>query len=257
MVQTANRAIQRIEVLGVPVDSVDMKAAIDEVRAMLSRGSGRTNVILSVNPEKVIVAQSQPNLLGILRNADLLIPDGIGVVMAARMLGLATMGRVPGAELMPEICKLAAEAHSRVFLYGAKPDVVTRTAIILRARYPGLQIVGTQDGYLPDTQMDDLIARINALETDALFVALGSPRQEQWINRYRDRLHVRVCQGVGGTFDAICGKPRRAPHSFRRLNLEWLYRLVTQPQRAHRQAALPKFAAKVLFHAMSRRRIGI
>lgn len=233
-----------------------MTAATGAVRAMLSRDSGRSNIILSVNPEKVIVAQKQPNLLSILRDADLLVPDGIGVVMAAQILGLATMRRVPGAELMPEICKLAVETSSRVFLYGAKPDVVTRTAIILRARYPGLQIVGTQDGYLPDTQMEALIGRINALRTDVLFVALGSPRQEQWINRYRDRLRVRVCQGVGGTFDAICGNPRRAPQSFRRLNLEWFYRLVTQPQRAHRQAALPKFAAKVLFHAMSRRRIG-
>lgn len=242
---------QRMDILGVPVDAVTMAGALVRVRAMLA--SGRTHIILAVNPEKVMAAQRDRDLLAALNGAELVIPDGIGVVFAARLLGQASLERVPGSELMPAICHMAASEGYRVFLYGARPQAVARAALLLQERYPGLQIVGAQHGYVPETEMDDLIAAINASGADVLFVGLGSPRQELWMQRYRERLRVKVCQGVGGSIDAVCGHPKRAPLLFRKLNLEWFYRLVTQPQRAHRQAALPRFAAQVLRQAMIRK----
>jgi N-acetylglucosaminyldiphosphoundecaprenol N-acetyl-beta-D-mannosaminyltransferase len=241
----------RTQVLGVPVDKVDMDGALACVRRMLE--GNRAKTILAVNPEKVIAAQRDAELLQLLQGADLLVPDGIGVVLAARLLGKGPMQRVPGSELMPEICRQAAAEGHRVFLYGAKPEIVTRAAALLQQSYPGLQIAGTQHGYLPEEDMERLIEGINASQAEILFVALGSPRQERWMARHRARLRVKVCQGVGGTFDAICGHPPRAPLLFRKCHLEWFYRLVTQPSRAHRQAALPRFAGQVLREALSRR----
>ena len=205
-----------------------------------------TQVIAAVNPEKVIAAQRNPDLLRALENAALVIPDGIGVVFATRLLGKDRMERVPGADLMPEICRLASINGKSVFLFGAKEEIVHRAAAQLKTRYHGLIVAGTHHGYVAEEDMEQLVDTVNSSGADILFVGLGSPRQELWMERYRERLSVRLCQGVGGTFDAICGYPKRAPIALQKLHLEWLYRLVTQPQRAHRQLALPRFAAQVV-----------
>lgn len=235
---------KRIEILGVPTDCVDMAQAIEKVEAMIAGSKPET--IVAVNPEKVIKAQSDSRLLGQLRRAGLLIPDGIGVVAAARLLRLGRMGRVPGSELMPAICERAAMRGYRIFLFGASPEVNQKTVEVLRRRCPGLQIVGYQHGYLDEKEMPGLIDRINSSGAEILFVALGSPKQELWIDRYLPQLRVKVCQGVGGTFDVLSGQVKRAPASFRKMHLEWFYRLVTQPKRLVRQTALPKFAYLVL-----------
>ncbi|MEX0729656.1 MAG: WecB/TagA/CpsF family glycosyltransferase [Aquisalimonadaceae bacterium] len=242
---------RRIEILGVPVDTVDMHAALHNVRALLA--GNKTHVILAANPEKVIAAQQDERLLRALHNASLVVPDGIGIVLAARLLRQGRMQRVAGSDLMTEICRMASPEGYRVFLYGAKPEIAAHAALRLQARFPGLKVVGTQHGYLPERRMDGLIDSVNDSGADVLFVGLGSPRQEYWMERHRDRLSVAVCQGVGGTFDALCGYPRRAPPLLQRLNLEWLYRLITQPRRANRQLALPWFVAQVLRQAVTRK----
>jgi N-acetylglucosaminyldiphosphoundecaprenol N-acetyl-beta-D-mannosaminyltransferase len=216
--------------------------------------SGGTHVIAAVNPEKVIAAQQNPELLRALENAALVIPDGIGVVAAARLLRKGRMQRVPGSDLMPKICRLAANEDKSVFLFGARPEIVSKAAALLRERYPGLKVAGTQHGYVAQKDMKQLMDTINASGADILFVGLGSPRQELWMDQYRESLTVRICQGVGGSFDAICGHPKRAPVTFQKLHLEWLYRLVTQPQRAHRQLALPRFATQVVWQIIARKR---
>jgi N-acetylglucosaminyldiphosphoundecaprenol N-acetyl-beta-D-mannosaminyltransferase len=233
----------RIDILGVPVDCVTMNDAVKSAATML--GGSRPQSILAVNPEKVMRAQREPRLLGQLQRAGLLIPDGIGVVMAVRLLRLGSMERVPGSELMPQLCALAAKTGHRVFLFGGSPEVNDRTVSVLRQQYPGLTIAGSQHGYLKDEEMPSLIARINGVKTDLLFVALGSPKQELWIDRYLPKLSVKVCQGVGGTFDVIAGKVKRAPAAFREHHIEWFYRLVTNPRRLHRQTALPRFVFQV------------
>ena len=186
-------------------------------------------------------AKNDSFLLEQLRGAGLLIPDGIGVVFAARLLRLGRMRRVPGSELMPAICERASRKGYRIFLFGGSPDVNRWTGEVLRARYPGLRIVGQQHGYLKEEEMAGLVERINASGAEILFVALGSPKQEIWMARYLPQLSVKVCQGVGGTFDVLSGRVKRAPLFFRKMHLEWFYRLASQPKRLIRQTALPKF----------------
>lgn len=232
-------------VLGVPVHRVSMPSALAYAGELLQHPGAK--LVLAANPEKVIAARQDPDLLEALRTASLVVPDGIGVVMAARLTGGNGIQRVPGSELMPALCTLAAQEGHPVFLYGAKPDVVTRTAALLREQNPGLEIAGVQDGYLAEDDMPGLVDTINASGARILFVGLGSPRQELWMLRhYRALTGVRLIQGVGGTFDAICGHPPRAPALVRRMNLEWLYRLLSQPSRIRRQRALPVFVARVL-----------
>lgn len=235
---------KRIEILGVPLDCVTMAEALDCAESMI-RGEYPCT-ILAVNPEKVIRAQGDNKLLEQLRGANLLIPDGIGVVLAARLLGLGYAERVPGSELMPKICERAASKGYTVFLFGANQEVNARVVTTLQDRYPGIRITGSHHGYVTEEEMPSVIAYINKCEADILFVALGSPNQEIWMSRYLHGLNVKVCQGVGGTFDVIAGRVKRAPVAFRSLHLEWFYRLLSQPSRIFRQTALPMFAFRVL-----------
>jgi N-acetylglucosaminyldiphosphoundecaprenol N-acetyl-beta-D-mannosaminyltransferase len=243
-------APKRIEILGVPVDCVNMAQAVSAVEEMIM--GNRPEMVIAVNPEKVMKARRDPTLMAQLRRASLLIPDGIGVVLAACLLGLGRMERVAGSDLMPAICERAAHKGYRVFLFGASPDVNRKTAEVLHRRFSGIKIVGSQHGYLTEDQMPELIKRINAAGSEVLFVALGSPRQESWMERYLPHLDVKVCQGVGGTFDVLSGQVRRAPESLRKIHLEWLYRLITNPGRIARQFALPEFA----FHVLRKKMIG-
>jgi len=240
----------RIEILGVPVDCVSMTTALDYVDELLRGGEAGT--VLAINPEKVIKARQDPVLLGQLKTAALLIPDGIGIVGAARLLGLANIERVPGIDLMMRICERAAERGYRVFLYGAVPEVNAAASEALAAAFPGLRIVGRQHGYLSEAEMPALVSAINNSGADILLAALGSPRQEQWMATHLAQLRIKVCQGVGGSFDVLAGTVRRAPASWRDRNMEWAYRLLSQPRRLMRQTALPRFAFQVLGKWLSR-----
>lgn len=236
---------KRIEILGVPVDCVTMESALDAVDTMVA--GARPQVIIAVNPEKVLLARKDPTLLARLRSAGLLIPDGIGIVLAARWHGLGKMRRVAGADLMPAICERSVARGYKVFLLGARPEVNQRAVEVLRQRYPGLQIVGHQHGYLDDTAMPELVERINASGAQILFIAMGSPRQELWMDSFLDKLDVRVCQGVGGTFDVISGYVKRAPALVHALHLEWLYRDL-RPSRLKRIVPKLRFAVHALMH---------
>lgn len=242
---------QRIDILGVPVDGVDMQGALDFLCDHVETGSGCATVF-AVNPEKVMRARADKPLRDLLASATLLIPDGIGVVLAARWLGLGRFGRVPGSELMPNLCARAAERGYGVFLFGAKPEVNEAAAAELMRRHPTLTIAGRQDGYIAEGDMPGLIERINASGARLLFVALGSPRQEAWMHAHAAALKVKVAQGVGGTFDVISGRVNRAPKLFLALNLEWLYRLLSDPRRVWRQRVLVTFAGCVLRRKVQR-----
>ena len=235
---------RRTDVLGVPVDAVDMDGALTFITACV-RQMTRPGYIMAVNPEKVRVARRDPELLACLRNATLLIPDGIGVVKAVRWLQGLRLARVAGADLFERLCQVSAAGSLRLFLYGATEEVNRGAVETLRARYPGIQIVGRANGYVADAEMADLVARINAAAPDILFVGLGSPRQERWISAHLPELQVRFCMGVGGTYDTVTGKVRRAPRWCQRLGVEWLYRLVRQPSRLLRQTSLPLFVCWV------------
>lgn len=241
---------RRVKVLGVPVDCVNMDAALQWAETILK--GERAHSVIAVNPEKVMKARQDPALLRRLEDTSLLIPDGIGVVFGMRLLSLGKAERVPGAELMPKLCELASQKGYKIFLFGASPEVNERAACTLKKRYPGLDIAGTRHGYVREEGMPELIAEINRSRPDLLFIALGSPKQELWMAQYLPGLKVKVCQGVGGTFDVLAGHVKRAPLVFRAMHLEWFYRLMAQPSRILRQTALPLFA----FHVLRKRVFG-
>lgn len=240
----------RVDILGIPVDCVTMDQAVAWAGSRMQLSEPKT--VIAVNPEKIMKAQNDPQLQQFLRSAGLLIPDGIGVVLATRLLGLGYAERVPGAELMPRLCALASEKGYSVFLFGASPEVNERAAAKLRNDFPTLTIAGTQHGYVQPADMPAVLDRINKAAPDFLFIALGSPKQELWMSTYLPQLRVKVCQGVGGTFDVLAGRIRRAPWVFRCIHLEWFYRLLSQPSRLLRQTALPLFA----FHILRKRVLG-
>ncbi len=240
--------VKRIKILNIPVNEINIESALEWIdSAVASPGNKR---IVAVNPEKVMEARKDPKLLNFLEESDLLIPDGIGVVMAARLLGLASMERVAGSDLMPAICDQAAKKGYSVFIYGSKPEVNEKSVAILKSRYPGLIVAGASHGYVMEDEMDHLVHRINNSGAQILFVALGSPGQEKWIEQYGPKLSVRVSQGIGGTLDTIAGNVRRAPRSFQRLNLEWFYRLIDDPWRVRRQVVLPLFLMLVILEKL-------
>jgi N-acetylglucosaminyldiphosphoundecaprenol N-acetyl-beta-D-mannosaminyltransferase len=235
----------RTEVLGVPVDCITMDGALDFAERLIDDGS-KGQYILAVNPEKVMVLRNNDALRKTFSGAAMLIPDGIGVVWAMRWLKGLNAFRVPGSELMPKLCELAARKGYGIFLFGSKEEVSRGAAEKLVQRYPGLRIAGRANGYLKEEEMPELIERINASGAEILFVALGSPKQEQWIQKWLPQLNVKICQGIGGTLDTIVGTVKRAPELFCRFGLEWFYRLITNPKRIRRQIVLPVFALRVL-----------
>jgi N-acetylglucosaminyldiphosphoundecaprenol N-acetyl-beta-D-mannosaminyltransferase len=238
--------ISRLKILDVWVDPVDMDGALRRVDRFVSEGT-RPHSVFAVNPEKSFSVPRDRELHEVFSQADLLIPDGIGVVVAARLLHRATLSRVPGVELMENICRLAHGKGYRIFIYGAREDVSAKAAEILAERYPGLKIVGRSNGFVTASEMPALVDKINDSGAQILFLALGSPRQEKWFVNHAGQLtNVRVCQGIGGTLDTIAGTVKRAPRIWCRFNAEWLYRLLSEPKRIGRQKVLPLFAFRVI-----------
>ncbi len=243
--------MRRYPILNLWVDDCDMEKAVAQVCKYIDMGK-RVYTVFASNPEKNYSVPKNPFLYDMFRNADLLIPDGIGMVMASKLLYKADVKRVPGCELMQNICAVAADKGYKIFIYGAAEEVNQAAIEQLKLCYPAIKIVGRQNGYIEDEKMEELINRINASKAQILFLALGSPKQEMWIAKYRDKLeHVRVCQGIGGTLDVLAGTVKRAPDFFCRTGTEWLYRLISEPARLRRQLKLPVFAVQILMEKIS------
>ncbi|WP_077215009.1 WecB/TagA/CpsF family glycosyltransferase [Bacillus dakarensis] len=204
----------------------------------------KKSFIVAINPEKIMKAQEDVSLKELLNKADYQIPDGIGVIIASMLKGGKIRKRVTGIDMMLALCDAAWKNRKTIFLYGAKPGRADEAKQKLEERFPGLQIVGTLDGYVKD---DALIRQtINDANPDIIFVAKGSPTQEYWIVDHMHQLAPKVYQGVGGSFDVISGHIKRAPAGFQRLGLEWFYRLMKEPWRWKRQLLLPKFILKAI-----------
>ena len=224
---------------------MDTKLAIERVRAFLE--GDRPCSIFATNPEKNFSVPKNPILYKAFKNADLLIPDGIGIVLALWLLYGVRLQRVPGVDFMKEICRLAEQEGVPIFIYGARESVNKAAVEKLHAMFPGLRIAGRSDGYVTPKEMPSLVRQINDSGAKILFLALGSPNQEKWFADHAHELkHVRVCQGIGGTLDTIAGSVKRAPAIWQRFSAEWLYRLLSEPKRIRRQKVLPVFAIKVL-----------
>ena len=209
--------------------------------------SNPVGFILAMNPEKVFALRANPFLRNFFEQATLVIPDGIGIVKALRFLYGVKVSRVPGADLMQNICREAPLHGWRLFIYGASEKVNAEACKILERRYPGIRIAGRANGFVPPERMEDLVTHINTSGANILFVALGSPKQEEWMAAYAGRLTtVKLCQGIGGTLDTIAGTVKRAPLFWQQMGLEWFYRLLKQPSRFGRQLKLLLFVREII-----------
>lgn len=246
---------ERLNILNLSVDEIDMHGALEQVSAYVETAN-RPHAILAVNPEKNYqILKKDPLLYDIFKTADILIPDGIGIVWAAKVLHGRRLSRVPGVELMENICRLSAKKGYKIFVYGGKEDVNKEAVEVLTKRYQGLRIVGRSNGYVKEDAMEALTEKINGSGADILFLALGSPKQEKWFAAHKHALeNIRVCQGIGGALDTIAGHVKRAPAIWQRCSAEWLYRLIFEPRRIKRQKVLPVFAAHVLMAWLKRLR---
>ena len=230
--------------LAFSVDALTYESLLDAIERFIAEGT--PHQIATTNPEFIMEAQRNPEFRAVLQNADLCMADGVGLLWAAERMGSALPERVTGSDGLPLIAERAARTGWRIYLLGAAPGVAERTAEMLTERYPGLYIVGTESGSPTDADAPGTIARIRAARPDILFVAFGAPKQDLWIARHRDALGVSVMMGVGGAYDHIVGVQKRVPGWVQDINLEWLYRLTTQPWRWRRQLALPQFVWAVL-----------
>lgn len=206
--------------------------------------SGHMTHVVTANPEIVMIAREQEKLRTILERA-YVVPDGIGIVYAAKWLHQPIHERITGIELLEALMVHADERKWKVYMLGASPESNRSASERLAERYPQAQIVGARDGYFRAEDEPEIIREITSLQPDILFVAMGAPRQEEWISAYRDQLQVPLVMGVGGSFDVIGGRVKRAPVVWQKLHLEWFYRLLKQPSRWKRQLAIPLFVLAV------------
>lgn len=234
----------RADILGCYVDLLGFPDVIEKIKAYIKEQEPRH--IITLNAEIVYAAQYDQRLKDIINEADLVTPDGIGIVWAARHLGYEIKERITGIDLLYSICQEAAQLNWKMYFLGAAPGVADEAAVKLCQQYPDLKITGTRDGYFTDDEIPTIIDSIREQSPQILFVALGAPKQEVWIRQYKEQLGIPICIGVGGSFDVVAGNKRRAPDWMIRLNLEWLYRLIDEPTRIRRQLALPRFVAMIL-----------
>jgi len=249
---------QRKSLLGVPVDLWHREEFIANIEASIHSHAPRT--IFAVNPEKIVLSRKDQDLSLALKQADFLIPDGIGVIIGLKLIygkTLARAIRIAGVELMTSLLDFANRMKKKIFIFGGSPEVNERVARIISHQYPDLVLSGHRHGYMAEYLDEALVQEINSLCVDILFVGLGSPKQEKWIQKYRNKLKAKICMGVGGSFDVLVGKISRAPKWMQKAGLEWLYRLFREPGRIRRQLALPQFAWALIKERMAKKHLQV
>ncbi len=266
--------MSRLEILGVGVDNLTMEEAVARIADFIR--TGRPHQVVTVNPEMVMGSRRDQELAVILREADLVTADGVGIVWAARQLGgppdrtsdrtsdrmpvkppvkpNKPLKRITGVELTDALLQLAANSGYHIYLLGAAEGVAAEAARRVTASCPGLKVAGVHHGYFRPDEEPAVVREIFQLQPEILLVGMGSPHQEKWIRHHLHELGVPVCIGVGGTLDILAGTARRAPAWMQRSGLEWLYRLLRQPSRFGRMLAIPRFMATVLAEKPRRRR---
>src|SRR3989344_1063763 len=245
------------EILGVKVDDFNNQQILEKVDNFLD--DAKKHYLVTPNPEFLVAAQRDEEFKQILNEADIAIPDGIGVIIASVLLGRGIKNRITGTDLVSQLTKLASEKNYSIFLLGGRDGVAKRTESKLIQKYPNISIVGTYEGEADKTgDSETTKAIIEANRSggfiDFLFVAYGQAKQEKWIKRNLGKIPVKVAVGVGGAFDYLSGKKPRAPFFLQKIGLEWLFRLLIEPWRFKRQLVLPYFIYLILKEAFSKSR---
>lgn len=236
----------KTEILGVKIDNMTMEKAILKTFNEFFEQSGTMKIIVTPNPEFVMRAQKDEKFKNLINNADLSIPDGIGIVYASKLTNNKMNERVAGYDFTKNILEKASDTGHKIFILGAKPGVAKKAANNIKKQFPGVNIVGTHHGYFKSEEDEKIIKIINQARPDYLILGLGVPRQEFFMEKYKDKIKAKVAIGNGGSIDVFAGNVKRAPKIYQKLGLEWFYRLVKQPSRFGRMLNIPKFMFKVI-----------
>ena len=232
----------KIDVMGVQFDNVTMAGALQKAEQMLE--SPGASCVVTPNSEIVYEAMNDTGLMRLLNSADLVLPDGAGVVLGSKILKTPLQEKVAGVDFADGLLALLARTGKSVYLLGSKPGVAELAAEKMCKRHPGLQVCGMADGYFKEE--GPVVEKINAAGADVLFVCLGAPKQERFMEAHRNELNVRLMIGLGGSLDSFAGTVKRAPKWMIACSLEWLYRLMKEPWRFKRMLRLPKFIWAVI-----------
>lgn len=232
----------KIDVMGLKFDSMTMDEALSRAEALL-RGD-KAAYVVTPNAEIAYEALHDGQLREMLNGADLMLPDGAGVVLASKLLRTPVKQKVAGVDFAAGLLGILERNGQSLYLLGGKPGIGELAAQKMLEAHPQLRIAGIADGYFQDEA--PVIAKINASGADALFVCRGAPKQERFMVQHQQELHVHLMAGLGGSLDAFAGTVQRAPAWMIRLNLEWLYRLIREPKRFRRMLRLPKYLWAVM-----------
>jgi len=242
----------RIEMMGCQIDNLSMEETLQTIEGFIASGKPHQHVV--VNVDKLVKAQHDPELRRIINECALINADGMPVVWASRLLGKPLKERVAGVDLCDSLLCRAADKGWRVYLLGAKEEVVSKVRQIYSARYPTLVFAGHRNGYWKPDQEQQVVDEITAAKADLLFVAISSPKKEQFLGAYQARMRIPFAMGVGGTFDVFAGKVTRAPVWMQKSGLEWFYRFLQEPRRMFRRYFIEDMAFVGLLLRELRRR---
>ncbi len=243
-----NEQEQRVELFGVPIDRISCQQAVERLNYFVSQKT--PCFVVTPDTLAILRARKDNQYLNITKKADLVTPDGAGILWATATLDYPLIERITGIDLINQICHSAVKKKYRIYLLGAKEGVIEKTAKSLEKKYPGINIVGYHHGYFSraenipcqgENSEKEIIREIKKKRPDFLLVGMGVPKQEFWISKYKDELGIPVCIGIGGSFDVLSGKIPRAPLWMQNHGMEWIFRLIKEPKRVKRAMALPYF----------------
>ncbi|GAA3404001.1 WecB/TagA/CpsF family glycosyltransferase [Paenibacillus hodogayensis] len=242
----------KVNIMGVPFTRMTLDETIGHLSSIANGPAKPVCHVVTANPEIVMSAGKDPQLMRILQEAGLITPDGIGIVMAAKWKGDPVSGRVTGYDMLLRLLELGDRHRWSFYFLGTDEETSVKAVDTIAARYPNVRIAGRHNGYFGADREPAVVEEIAAAQPDFLIVAMGAPHAERWIYRNKPKLPVKIAMGVGGSLDILAGKVKRAPEFWIRLNIEWLYRLLSNPARWRRQLVLPVFAVKAFMRRKER-----
>jgi N-acetylglucosaminyldiphosphoundecaprenol N-acetyl-beta-D-mannosaminyltransferase len=238
-----NKMLKQIELFGIKISKMNMRETLSYLMNAVEQRT--PTQVITANPIMIMAALEDEIYKNMMQQAELIVPDGAGIVWAANVLRNPVQERVPGIDLMIELLGAAQEKQWKVYFLGASQEVIEAAVERLRNQFPNLNICGYRNGYFGPAEDAAVIAELKAQAPDLLFVGRAANQQEPWIHQHKLNLHIPIMMGVGGSYDVLSGKLKRAPFIWQKMRLEWLYRLLQEPWRYKRMVQLPKFMWRV------------
>lgn len=237
----------KTKILGINIDNITLEEAGIITKELIENSNKSCKIVVAPNTEFIMMAQKDEEFYKVLNNADLATPDSVGVMIGGKLQKRPFKERIPGQSYFRKVLELGEKQGWTFYFLGGKENTAEKAAENIKKIYPEIKIVGCHEGFFEKDSEEDVIKEINSLKPNVLFVAMGAPIQEKWINNHKEKLEVDLAAGQGGTFDYEAGNIKRAPVIFQKLGIEWLWRLILQPSRICRMVVLPIYLMKILF----------